>query len=236
MPQLGQEIGQGQHQEGQAGVVVVLEGGSIDAHPGHPLEHEADRDQAQAQAAPLERLPGHEGDGRDLQPPGHQVAVVVDRGRGVPGEAGLVKPDRLEVERPGPERRRRRVGGPQVVVVVIHRAGELEQGLAGVARRPGIGDPVAQGNPGQVRQDVHRQGQDQQAQDQPGDRDPVTPAQAQPARRRLAGRLGPAERVVWIGCRGQRAHPERTGHLEQHEQADRHGHEDPGDLDRLELD
>ena len=136
VPQLGHEVGQGQHHERQRRVVVVLERGAVDARPRDPLGGEADRDEGQREAPPPEGHPGHEGHGRDAHPPDDQAAGVVDRGRGAAGEALLVEPDGLEVHRPRPPGRRGGVRRRQAVVVGVHLAGQVEQRLAGVARRP----------------------------------------------------------------------------------------------------
>ena len=102
MPQLGQEVGEADDDERHARVVVVLEGRPVDARPGQPLPGKADAEESKGKAAALERLPGDEGHRRDAQPPDHQVAGVVDRGCRIPGEAPLIEPDGLEIERPGP--------------------------------------------------------------------------------------------------------------------------------------
>ena len=119
--------------------------------------------------------------------PSHQIdeiARVVDRGGRRAGEPLLVEPDRLEVERPGPPRRRGRVAVGQVVVVVVHLAGQVDQRLALVARRPGRGDPVAlDERPRDVRRDVEPERDDEQADGHPGDRQPEQRARAQPAAR-----------------------------------------------------
>ena len=105
VPQLGEEVREGEEQERQGGVVVVLEGGPVDARPRDPLDGEADRDEGERRAPPLERLPTGEGQRRDAEPPRHQVARVVDRGGRLAGEALLVEPHGLQVERPRPPRR-----------------------------------------------------------------------------------------------------------------------------------
>ena len=108
VPQLGEEVGQGEEHERQRRVVVVLERRPVDPGPREPLHGERDRDERERGAPALERLPGDEGHGRHGQPPGDEVARVVDRGRGAAGEALLVEPDRLQVEGPRPPRRRGR--------------------------------------------------------------------------------------------------------------------------------
>ena len=67
VPDLGHEVGQRQHHERQRRVVVVLEGGPVDAGPRDPLGREPDRDERQREAPALERHPGHERDGRDAR-------------------------------------------------------------------------------------------------------------------------------------------------------------------------
>ena len=182
VPQLGNEVGEGQDHERQRRVVVVLERGPVDARPRDPLRGEAHRDEHQAQAAPLERLVGDERHRRDAEPPDREVAGVVDRRRRAVAEAALVEPDRLEVERPRPPRRRRGVGRRELVVVAVHLAGQVEQGLAGVAGGPARHDLVAvERGPGQVRDDVDNHRQHDQARAGPHDRDPEQPARAQPA-------------------------------------------------------
>ena len=47
VPELGEEVGEGEDQERQARVVVVLERRPVDPRPRHPLAGEADRDQGQ---------------------------------------------------------------------------------------------------------------------------------------------------------------------------------------------
>ena len=73
----------------------------------------------------------------DAEPPDHEVAGVVDGRRRAGGEALLVEPDRLEVERPGPPRRRCGVG---------RRAGCCGSGTSGRSGRAGSArcDPAGQ--------------------------------------------------------------------------------------------
>ena len=79
VPQLGDEVGEGQDHERQRRVVVVLERGAIDARPRDPLGREADRDQGERQAAPPVGHDADEHQRRDAQPPDDEVAGVVDR-------------------------------------------------------------------------------------------------------------------------------------------------------------
>ncbi len=144
VPHLGGEVGERDDHERQARVVVVLERRPVDARPRDPLGQEADEDQGEGEAAAPERLVGDERHGRDGEPPDDHVAGVVDRGGGVVGEAALVEPDRLEVERPRPPRRAGGVRRGQVVVVLVHLAGQLEQRLAAsVTRGPAVDDLMA---------------------------------------------------------------------------------------------
>ena len=55
VPQLGDEVGEGQDHERQGRVVVVLERGPVDARPRHPLGREADGDERQREATAAER-------------------------------------------------------------------------------------------------------------------------------------------------------------------------------------
>jgi hypothetical protein len=105
VPQLGDEVGQGHDHEREGRVVVVLEGGSINARPWDPLRGEPDGDQHQSEAAPLERLVRHERHGRHPEPPDHEVARVVDRRRRPVAEAALVEPHGFQVEWERPPRR-----------------------------------------------------------------------------------------------------------------------------------
>ena len=135
VPDLGDEVAEGQDHERQARVVVVLEGGAVDAGPRDPLGQERDQDQREGEAAAPVGLVGHERHRRDAQPPDHHVAGVVDGGRGGVRVGALVEPDGLEVERPGPPGRAGGVGRGQVVVVLVHPPGELHERLARVCRR-----------------------------------------------------------------------------------------------------
>ncbi len=205
VPQLGHEVGEGQDHERQRRVVVVLERGPVDAPPRDPLRGEAHRDERQTEAAPLERLVRDERHRRDAEPPDGEVAGVIDRRRRAVTEAALVEPDRLEVERPRPPRRRRGVGRRELVVVAIHLAGQLEQGLAGVPGRPARHDLVAvEGGPRQVRDDVDDDRQDDEARGGPHDGDSEQPAGPQPAGGRPRRRFEEARGVVGCRRRGQR--------------------------------
>ena len=82
VPDLGHEVAEGQDHERQARVVVVLEGGAVDAGPRDPLGQERDQDQRQGEAPAPVGLERHEHHRRDAQPPDHHVAGVVDGGRG----------------------------------------------------------------------------------------------------------------------------------------------------------
>ena len=79
VPQLGDEVGEGHDHERERRVVVVLEGGPVDARPRHPLGREADGRSGRAPgsgagtpstAAKIMR--------RDPEPPDDEVAGVVD--------------------------------------------------------------------------------------------------------------------------------------------------------------
>src|SRR5450759_6016399 len=143
MPQLRQEIGQGHKEEGQGRVEVVLERSPVYPGPGEPLPEEGNGYQGQAEAPPLEGLPADERHAEDRHPPQRGIAAVVDPGRHAGHVAAAVEPDRLEVQRPGPPRRRCRVGLAQIVVVGVHALtrvgveGQVPKGLTSVASRPG---------------------------------------------------------------------------------------------------
>ena len=134
VPDLGHQVGQRHDHERQGRVVVVLERGPIDAGPRDPLGREPDGDEGQGQAASLERHEADEREGRDAEPPDDEAAGVVERGARAQREALLVEPDRLQVHRPGPPRRRCGMGGGQAVVIAVHLGGQVQQGLAVVAR------------------------------------------------------------------------------------------------------
>ena len=217
VPQLGGEVAEGHDHERQARVVVVLERRPVDPGPGDPLAEERDQDQGEGEAPAGVRLPGDEGHRRDAQPPDHEVARVVDRRGRPPGQALLVEPDGLEVERPGPPRRRRGVAGGQVVVVVVHLLGEGGEGLARVAGRPAIEQLVVLDHrPRDVRDDVERDRQDQQAA-RPS-RPPARRASCRVAAttRAAAGRAaegarrGPSAAAVRPAARSPPARPRRT--------------------------
>ena len=89
----------------------------------------------------------------------------------------------------------------QVVVVVVHRLGELEQRLAGVAGRPAVEQLVVlDEGPRDVRDDVQADRDDEQADDEPDRREPEArrrgeasrPAPRSGARAIAAGSFGPA--------------------------------------------
>ena len=215
VPDLGREVGQGQEHEGQRSVVVVLERRPVDARPGQPERREHDRHERQGEAAPSEGLPRREGEGWNREPPGRQVAAVVDRSDRVAGEGLLVEPDRLQVGGPGPPRRRRGVGRPQVVVVVVHPADEVRERLSVVPRRPPRHDLVPQGGPRQIGDDVDEGGDPEQAEARPDDRQACQPARAAaippaPARPAPAGRPGHPARAEGRADRGRGGRPART--------------------------
>ena len=121
------------------------------------------------------------------EPPDDEVPGVVDRGAGRAGEALLVEPHRLEVERERPPRRRCRVRRGQAVVVVVHLPRELDERLAAMAG--GVARPelmVLDRGPRQVAHDVDAERDREQADRRPDDRDARTPSQA------AASRSGPA--------------------------------------------
>ena len=82
VPELGHEVGEGDHHERQRRVVVVLERGAVDARPRDPLGREPDRDEGQRQAAALERhaMPTNASAGMP-EPPDDEAAGVVEGGR-----------------------------------------------------------------------------------------------------------------------------------------------------------
>ena len=177
----------------------------------------ADGDERQGQAPALERHPRHERQRRDPEPPDDEAAGVVERRRGAGRQALLVEPDRLQVHRPCPPRRGRRVGRGQAVVVAVHLAGQVEQGLAGVARRPARDELVVlDQRPRDVGQDVDPEREDDHAQRAP--RRPARPA-ASPAgaSRRAAcpagraGGSGRPGRAARRAARTRSVRPTRTG-------------------------
>ena len=204
MPQLGQPVGHGGEEEGQRRVVVVLEARPVDARPREPLAGEADDQDREGQAPPRPGLPGRPGHDRHAQPEDHQVARVVGDAGGVVGVALLEEPDRLEVEGPGPPGRRRGMRRAQVVVVVVHLDLEVQERLAGVARRV-AGEPlVAQGDPRRVADDVDHERHEREA----GQGDEPRRAEQRPRDEpSLVGRVGGRVRTVGrIGRHaGQRA-------------------------------
>ena len=68
VPELGQEVGQRQHQEGQAGEDVVLEGRPVDARPGQPQADPQDDHDGQRPAAATPGCPAGEGHGSRCPP------------------------------------------------------------------------------------------------------------------------------------------------------------------------
>ena len=196
-PDLGREVPEREHDERQARVVVVLERGAVDAGPGQPLGEEPDQDQRQPEVPAPERLVPDEHHRRHAEPPDHEVAGVVDRGGRALGEVALVEPHRLEVERPRPPRRARGVRRGQVVVVLVHRAGQVAQRLARVAGRHAGPQLVALDHrPRDVRDHVHHHRDGQQRDGDPERREAEPPARAVPSRPgpvggRPGGRCGP---------------------------------------------
>ena len=234
VPEVGQEVGQGQHHERQAGVDVVLERGPIDARPGQPERRPEDDHEGQRQAASLPGGHGREAHAGHAQPEDHEVAGVVDearRGARVPlGE----EPHRLEVERPRPPRRRGRVRGAQAVVVLVHRPGQLGQGLASVdagrhegqAAHDRQAPGVAQLDPGRIAEDVDAQRQQRQAgqREQPGQ--PASAPGLQPGagdRFPGSGRRGSGER------RSSRGRCRRGGAVTLTERPEPEAASQPGD-------
>ena len=198
VPQLGHEVGEGQDHERQRRVVVVLEGGPVDARPRDPLGREPDRDEGQREAPALERHPRPRRPGRDAQPPDDEAAGVVERRRRPAGEALLVEPDGLEVRSarpttattPGAPRSGRcgsRTSG---------RSGRAGSGRCGPAGQPRDQLVVLDQRPRDVRDDVDAERQDDQADGHPDDRQPEQPARPEPAVGRRAGRVEQPDRVV----------------------------------------
>ena len=197
MPQLGDEVGERHHHERQRRVVVVLEGGAVDAGPRDPLGREPDRDERQSEAPTLERHPRHEPDRGDPQPPDDETPGIVESSGGAGCQPLLVEPDRLEVHRPRPPRRGGRVGRRQAVVIAVHRAGQVEEGLACVARRPARDELVVfDQSPRDVADDVDPERHDDHADGHPDDRKAQQPARPKPVVGRLARRIEQADRVV----------------------------------------
>ena len=133
------------------------------------------------------------------------------------GEALLVEPDGLEVHRPRPPRRGRRVGRGQAVVIAVHLAGQVEQRLAGVARRPARDELVVLDHrPRDVRSGRRRRPGGRRGRRAP--RRPGCPAPAGPepavGRRRRAGRAAGSGRrgpVARPAARTRSVRPARTG-------------------------
>ena len=214
---------------------MVLEGRPVDAGPRDPLGGEADHDQGQGQAAPPVGHDAHEQESRHAQPPDHEVAGVVDGGRRPGPEALLVEPDGLEVERPRPPRRRRGVGRREAVVVAVHLAGQVEERLAGVARRP-AGDElvVLDHGPRDVRDDVDRDRQHGQTDGHPDDRQAKEPARPQPALGRRRRRFQAVGRLVRSRRRRQRPEAQPTTQGERHQHGQRTEPEHDGHPQRRE--
>ena len=223
---------------GHARVVVVLECGPIDPGPGQPLAEERDEDQGEREAPARVRLPRDEGHRRDPEPPHDQVARVVDRRRRPAGETLLVEPDGLEIERPGPPWRRRRVARDQVVVVVVHLPGQVEERLARAADRPARDElVVVDERPRDVRDDVEPDRDHEQAQRHPDDRCAQQRARPEPRlARRRRGRRQERGRVGRLGRGRERPEAGLAGHDERHVHADRDQDQQPGEVERRDRD
>ena len=228
VPQLRDEVRQGEDDERQRRVVVVLEGGPVDARPRHPLGGEADRDQRQGRRPAPEGHHGHEHEADDPEPPDDQVPRVVDRGTGPAGEALLVEPHRFQVEREGPPRRRRGVRRGEAIVVVVHAAGQLEQRLPAVGGREAVPEPmVLDRGPRQVGHDVDPERDRDEADGRPDDRYAEQPAGPQPAGRRRIGRVEETLRIVGTRRGRERTVAEHPADTERG--VDHHGPEGGGD-------
>ena len=103
------------------------------------------------------------------------------------------------------------MGGPQVVVVVVHRLREVQQRLTGVAGRERIGQPVAERDPRQVEGDVDGGRDGQQGKSGPADREAPAPAGAEPAVGGGSRRIDQRRRVVrgWRRSERPEAEPAR---------------------------
>ena len=134
------------------------------------------------------------------------------------------------------------MGRCQAVVVAVHLAGQIGQGLAGVAEGPaGHQLMILDHRPRDIRRDVHGEWDGHEAECREHHGQAKLPTRPEPALRWLTRGLQQAHRVAGTGQRGQRpeadlpAQPEQPGHDER-PAGQRDRHEQRGDSDGPERD